>query len=154
MPTSPESTVINKILVPIDGSEYSKRALELACELAEKFDARLHLLHVILTPTKNLTLIPGDISLTAVTPRGEIEEAGHKMMEAARQIAHDHGCEKVETKVIGGPAAQRILESAKSNEVDMIVMGSRGLSDIDGLMVGRVKHKVSDLAECTCVTVR
>lgn len=145
--------MIKNILVPVDGSKYSKNALELACDLADKYDARMHLLHVILSPEAKHTLVLGGASITVDASKEEIEQAGHKVIEAARKIAAEHGRKDVETDVVGGPTAQRILEYAKDNDIDMIVMGSRGLSDISGLLVGSVSHKVSHLARCTCVTV-
>ena len=145
--------MINKILVPLDGSEYSKRALELACDLAEKYEAELHLLHVILTGESKRTLVLGGASITVNSSREKIEEAGRKVLGAAEQIAADRGCKRTHSEVVVGPAAQAILEHAKGNNIDMIVMGSRGLSDIAGLAVGSTSHKVSHLAECTCVTV-
>lgn len=145
--------MIKNILVPVDGSEYSKNALELACDLADKYDARMHLLHVILSPEAKHTLVLGGASVTVDASKEEIEQAGHKVIEAAKKIAAEHGRKDVETDVLGGPTAQRILEYAKNNDIDMIVMGSRGLSDISGLLVGSVSHKVSHLAKCTCVTV-
>lgn len=145
--------MIKKILAPIDGSEHSKRALELACDLAARYDAQLYLLHVILTPTANIKLVLGGTSLRADAPKDKCEQAGQKVLEAARRLAQDRGINNVETSIVDGSAAQRILARAKDNEVDMIVMGRRGVSDIAGIVVGRVKHKVSDLAECICVTV-
>jgi nucleotide-binding universal stress UspA family protein len=53
-----------------------------------------------------------------------------------------------------GDPAQSILHLAKERGVDTIVMGSRGLSDIKGLFVGSVSHKINHLAECTCITVK
>ena len=146
--------MIKKILAPIDGSEHSKRALELACDLAARYNAKLYLLHVILmTPTANIKLVLGGASLHADAQRDECEKAGQEVLEAAGRVAHDRGIYEVETSIVDGPAAQRILASARDNEVDMIVMGRRGVSDIAGIVVGQVKHKVSDLAECICVTV-
>lgn len=145
--------MIKNILVPVDGSEYSKKALELACDLADKYDARMHLLHVILSPEAKHTLVLGGASVTVDAPKEEIEQAGHKVIEAAKKIAAEHGRKDVETDVVGGPTAQRILDYANDNDIDMIVMGSRGLSDISGLLLGSVSHKVSHLANCTCVTV-
>lgn len=145
--------MIKNILAPVDGSEHSKKALELACDLADKYDARMHLLHVILSPEAKHTLVLGGASVTVDASKEEIEQAGHKVIEAATKIAAEHGRKDVESDVVGGPTAQRILEYAKDNDIDMIVMGSRGLSDISGLLVGSVSHKVSHLAKCTCVTV-
>lgn len=50
--------------------------------------------------------------------------------------------------------SQRIVDSARETHADMIVKGSRGLSDLAGLLVGSVSHKVTNMAPCTCVTVR
>ena len=52
------------------------------------------------------------------------------------------------------PAAQRILDEADERGVDTIVVGSRRLSDIGGLMMGSVSHKVIHLSGCTCIVVR
>ena len=53
-----------------------------------------------------------------------------------------------------GDAARVILDCAKERNADLIVMGTRGMSDLRGLLVGSVSHKVSHLADCSCVTVR
>lgn len=145
--------MVKKILAPVDGSGHSKKALELACDLASKYDAKLHILHVSLSPSAKHTLVLGGATITVDASSEEIEEAGRKVMDSAKQVAVEHGCKNPETEIQGGPAAQRILESAKENSVDMIVMGSRGLSDIAGLLVGSVSHKVSHVSECTVVTV-
>ena len=145
--------MIKRILAPVDGSEHSKKALELACDLAGKYGARLYLLHVSLTPAAKHTLVLGGSTITVDASREEIVQAGHKVMESAKKIAAEHGCKDPKTDIVGGPAAQCILEHARENDVDMIVMGSRGLSDLKGLLLGSVSHKVSHLAECTCVTV-
>lgn len=149
-----EVNMIKKILVPLDGSGHSKKALELACDLAQKYEAELYLLHVVLTGESKHTLVLGGASVTIDASREEIEEAGRKVMDAAKQIAADHGCEEVHTDIVVGPVAQSILNSAKDKNVDMIVMGSRGLTDIVGLGIGSVSHKVGHLAQCRCVTVR
>jgi len=145
--------MITNILVPVDGSEHSKKALELACDLADKYDAQIHVLHVILSPEAKHTLVLGGAAVTVDASKEEIEEAGHKVIEAAKEIAAGHGRKNIETDVVGGPTAQRILDYSKDNDIDMIVMGSRGLSDLSGLVIGSVSHKVSHLAPCTCVTV-
>jgi len=59
----------------------------------------------------------------------------------------------VDTLLDGDPA-QRVLEHAERESVDCIVMGSRGLSDVKGLILGSVSHKVSNRAACTCISVK
>lgn len=146
--------MIKNILVPIDGSGHSKKALELACDLAARYQAGLHLLHVVQPAAEAQTMALGAAAVTLESSRQELQEAGARVVDAARQYAESHGCGQVDTDLADGPPAKRILERARDLEADMIVMGSRGLSDIAGLLVGSVSHKVSHLAECTCVTVR
>ena len=76
------------------------------------------------------------------------------MIDAAVQAAARDGCTDVQAKAVLGDPAGEILERAAQIGADMIVMGSRGLSDLKGLLVGSVSHKVNHLADCTCITVR
>ena len=62
--------------------------------------------------------------------------------------------QKIETALEDGDPAEANLRVAKGRGVDMVVLGSRGLSDAKGLLLGSVSHKVAHLAECTCVTVK
>jgi nucleotide-binding universal stress UspA family protein len=60
----------------------------------------------------------------------------------------------VEGLVRRGPLARTIVQVAKDRGADAIAMGSRGLGDVEGFLLGSVSHKVSSLAECTCITVK
>ena len=142
------------ILVPVDGSEHSRKALDFACELASALDGKLHLLHVAQPMIENRTLVLGAAAVTMHATPKELEEAGHKVIEAAKAVAAEQGCKQVETEVTGGDPARSIVEAASSIGADMIVMGTRGLTDLGGLVMGSVSHKVSHLAPCTCVSVR
>jgi nucleotide-binding universal stress UspA family protein len=142
------------ILVPVDGSEHSKKALEFACELANKFDGKLHLVHVAQALHQDKTLVLGAAAVTIHASREELEKVGRKVIDAAKQLAAHHGCGDVGAEVMTGDPAKMILKAATDQKADMIVMGSRGLSDISGLMFGSVSHKVNHLAPCTCISVR
>ena len=146
--------MIKRILVPIDGSPHSKKALEFACDLALKYDAGLHLLHIVQAVTGDYTLVLGGSSVTVNASQEELKKAGASLMESAQNLAEEQGSRVAETHTQGGVPAQRILNYAIEHKVDMIVMGSRGLNDFAGLILGSVSHRVSHLAECTCVTVR
>jgi nucleotide-binding universal stress UspA family protein len=56
--------------------------------------------------------------------------------------------------VFSGDPVEEIIQFAKNNDIDMIVIGSRGLGKIKGLLLGSVSSKVCHLAECTCVTIK
>jgi len=146
--------MIKRILVPIDGSQHSKKALEFACDLATKYDAGLHLLHIVQAVAGEYTLVLGGAAVTIDANQDELKKAGADLMSSAQKLADEQGCRIAETHTEGGVPAQKILNYASEHKVDMIVMGTRGLSDLAGLFLGSVSHRVSHLAECTCVTVR
>ena len=75
-------------------------------------------------------------------------------MSQARARAHDKGVRAVQDLLEDGDPASTILRLAKGLHVDMIFLGSRGVGDVHGLLMGSVSHKVAHLAECTCVSVK
>jgi len=87
-------------------------------------------------------------------PRELVETIGLQIMERAEKIAAKAGVKKVTTVMADGDPADVILDLAASHKAGMIVLGSRGLSDFKGLLLGSISHKVSARAECTCVTVK
>jgi len=60
----------------------------------------------------------------------------------------------VKTVAREGQPARPIVEYAKEHDVDLIVLGSRGLGDIGGMLLGSVSHKVGSLSECSCLTAK
>jgi nucleotide-binding universal stress UspA family protein len=138
--------MIKKILVPVDGSEYSKKALEFACEIASGFSSELYLLNVREGVATERTTVPLD--------QDDAISAGRTVTAAATEIVEKQGLDVAGSEVVVGSAANEILEFADRHNIDGIVMGSRGLSDFKGLLLGSVSHKVGHLAKCTCITVR
>ena len=146
--------MIGKILVAIDGSLHSKKALEFACDMVDKYCSDLRILHVVESAKGETYMTLGSSSVKIQPSQEELEKAGEEIIMAALQIAGEKGCENVETEIQGGSAAQCILDSIEKNKIDAVVLGSRGLTDLSGLLIGSVSHKVCHLAACTCVTVR
>jgi nucleotide-binding universal stress UspA family protein len=72
----------------------------------------------------------------------------------AEMRAAKHGLTRITTQITEGNAANEIVAMAKSEGVDMLFLGSRGLGEITGLLLGSVSHKVVSLAPCSCVTVK
>ena len=68
--------------------------------------------------------------------------------------ARENNVEQIETRMEEGDPVKGILQAAEQAKANLIVMGCRGLSDLKGLLMGSVSHKVSQLAPCTCVTVK
>ncbi|MDP6174328.1 MAG: universal stress protein, partial [Rhodospirillales bacterium] len=79
---------------------------------------------------------------------------GNLILDEAESIAERHGAKGAERLMRYGEAAKTILQAADDLDANIIVMGSRGMSDLKGLLVGSVSHKVSNLADCTCVSVK
>lgn len=79
---------------------------------------------------------------------------GERLIEGARYKAKDKKVRSFEGLLQEGGPARTILAVAGDRKVDLIVMGRRGLGDLQGLLLGSVSHKVSSLAECPCLTVK
>jgi nucleotide-binding universal stress UspA family protein len=144
------------ILVPVDGSRHAEKALAVAAKLAQASSAALHLLHVsefpddigILTRGSGLPLTEERYQQLAE----ENEQQARRVLEQARQAVDVSGLD-VKERVSHGRPADTILSEAKAVGADAIVMGSRGMSDLRGMVVGSVSHKISHSAECTVITV-
>ena len=170
--------MISKIVVPVDGSKHSVKAVELASDLASKYDADILLLHVLLRGhmpdglKRAMEIEVGQRKKSSVEPVylpnsilarnqkvtqltiEELNYIGKYVLASVAAICRDKGVANVDMRVEEGDPAKVILQVAEDTPADMIVMGNRGLSDFQGMLFGSVSHKVSQLAKCTCVTVR
>lgn len=151
--------VMNKILVAIDGSDHAWKALDLAADLAKLHEARLIILHVV-----PYEAVPDALRAFAKAEHIPLEEErarfhqartlGDELTRSAEARAKETGVKAVEGRTAEGKPADEILEVAREEGVDMIVLGSRGLSEPKALFLGSVSHKVAYHAACTCVTVK
>lgn len=140
--------MIKEILVPINGSDLSDKAVEFAVEMAGPNKATLHLLHVV-----KPTTIPRAVG-KYMQAEGIHEDPssmyiglmGRPIVEKAEDKARDLGWRQVKTIVLTGDPADVILDYAKEGYINMIVMGSQGL----GSIVSRVCRE----SDRTCVIVR
>ena len=134
----------NRILLPVDGSEHSMHAVAHAVSLVREGGEIV--VATVLPPIPNV--IGGDA-------RKEAEEAVKTDASLITQdvIAKDNiACrEKI---VLHTSTAEGIIETAEDMKCDLIVMGSRGRSDIEGLLLGSVTHKVLTLATVPVLVVR
>jgi len=76
-----------------------------------------------------------------------------EVVEHAKKAAAADGAESVRGFVKGGPPARTIVGFAKEKNVGVIVMGSRGMGDIEGFLLGSVSHKVTGMADCPVMIV-
>jgi nucleotide-binding universal stress UspA family protein len=173
---------MDMVLAPIDDSQHALKALDLACDLAVNFGAKLSVIYVIaeqrlppqlrhMVEVEHLTEpslpdLPGlgsvpppvaatlHMAQTAEADQAAYEALGKRLLDNAERTAVLKGLKGTKTTLVYGDPASEILVQAEAVKADMIVMGSRGLSNLKGLLVGSVSHKVMHLAKCTCVTVK
>lgn len=147
---------MKSILVASDGSEHGDKAVSVAGNLARMHDARIFLLHTV--PDVMNLAIPEAYRERADAERLQVGDiliaVGDEIVRNAQARLHDQGIEKVEVIMPSGDPAQAIVNCARTHDVDLIVMGSRGLSPFERLRLGSVSHKVSQHAPCSCLIVR
>jgi nucleotide-binding universal stress UspA family protein len=142
---------IENILVPIDFSEPSDSALVYGRTLARTFNARLHVLHVV-DDSAFLAGVDG-YALNGRTVLADMTDEAEKQLLTCL-TEEDWRDPKTITEVWTGAAAPGIVDYARQEAIDLIVMGSHGRGFISGLLTGRVAEKVVRIAPCPVLTVR
>jgi nucleotide-binding universal stress UspA family protein len=139
------NAMFNRILVAIDDSDYSRLVIPTTMEVARKFQSEVFVLHVS----------EHDRGRAAVYSTETPAEATRLVADAVRSM-HDAGI-SVQGEVhdvAAGHVAKNIVETADQMRSELIVMGSRGLSDVQGLLLGSVTHKVMQLAPIPVLVAR
>jgi nucleotide-binding universal stress UspA family protein len=147
--------VFTRILVGLDGTSRGVRTAEMAAGLAARFGAELHLL----TVTRPQEVSPELLEyLEAENLRGEpsyvLDEDTQTIVDKAKAIAERNKVSKVRTIVREGKPAQVLIDYAKDNQMDLLVVGSRGVGELEAVFFGSVSQKVSQLAGCSVLIVR
>ena len=141
---------IEKILVPVDFSEHSARALEMAIDLAKAFEAGIHLLHCYQVQPYGIS--PYGIVLPENFDR-EVRQAAELRADEWRAKVTLEGVE-VEVSLSSRFPSLEISETASEIGADLIVMGTRGLSGIRHVLLGSVAERTLRLAPCPVLTVK
>jgi universal stress protein A len=144
---------LNRILVPTDFSDFSRPALNYGCAIASRFESELHLLHVVPDPAM---LVP-DTHAFAVEPmlaqaESIKEDAGEKLQEMPGD-GWDNG-KPVTREVRVGAAFVEILDYAKANDIDLIVIGTHGRSGLMHVLMGSVAERIVRKSPCPVLTVK
>ncbi|WCK53354.1 universal stress protein [Aneurinibacillus sp. Ricciae_BoGa-3] len=148
--------MFDKIVVAIDGSILSQKALDAAIELGKGRSASLSLLHVV----KEIVIPPYVMGEMAFITReydedftAALRKEGEELLDIAKERVHKAGL-TAEAHVITGDPASVILDFSKENHMQLIVMGSRGLGTFKEMMLGSVSHRVSQVSECPVLIVK
>ena len=138
-------TMFERIVLAVDGSEPAKRAIPMAADIASKYGSEVIAVHV------------QEQQLGRGGPIGydTTEETFRVADDAARSLKDVGVSARAEARAaIAGKAAQEIMDVATIEDAGLIVMGSRGMSDWEGILVGSVAHKVLHLSSVPVLIVR
>jgi nucleotide-binding universal stress UspA family protein len=139
--------MFKQIIVAIDGSEHSDKALSYAKALAECFGSLLRLVHAF-PQTSDLL---GYEEYEKLVSRREL--VGQEIIDQARQKLGETTLD-IHEELLEGPPAEAILAVAETRQADLIIMGTRGLGALQGLLLGSVSQKVMQYASCPVFVVR
>ncbi len=136
------------ILVGLDGSPGSLRALEVAASLSRELGATLEALSVV-EPAPRFAGTVGEVEEERVAAEAYFSQ----VQERARRVAAEHGVE-VACRIVYGHAAQTLAEATRTAGVDLLVLGHSGHSGVWGTFLGTTTDKVSRHAACSVLIVR
>lgn len=175
--------MFNKVLVAVDGSPPSQRAVEFASQIARQFSAELVLVHVhhsisTVDDVKDLASKGGFLDeiesdlhdlydpvstgapdeepavLVDIIPEYFVEKVGQLILSRAEAAAARYGVERTSKHFGAGDPAKAVLDLADREQPDLIAIGSRGLGDLKALILGSVSHKILQDATCPCAVIK
>ncbi|MHA1600147.1 MAG: universal stress protein [Alphaproteobacteria bacterium] len=147
--------MIAKILIAVDGSRHSLKSVGIGAEVAKGVGAELLLFHVVkpynlpdslkeFAKAEHMATIDADL----------LKKGAQHLLAKSLDAARKAGVKQVEIESEVGPIARTIVSRAKSFKADMIVIGSRGMGDLEGLLRGGVSSRVETLAKCPVLVVK
>lgn len=145
--------MFKKILVPTDGSDMALQAAKYARALAEKFDGKITLVHIV----QNYYSLPAfsiaDTVTFPLTVLQDLDANGRLILEKTREAFIDFGG-AIDTVLEYGPPGKQLVDIAVKGNYSVIVMGRRGLSGVSGLLLGSVSNHIVHYAPCPTLLVR
>lgn len=146
--------MLRRLLVPLDGSETSERALAPALSLARPNKAQVILIHSVI-PIHTMMPVFAD-EYAWVWPEGSREASKRQAAEYLASVVAKHANESValRTILVEGDEAVAILDTAEAEEVDMIVMSAFGYSGMSRWSMGSITEKVLHSAPCPVMVIR
>ncbi|AJM92809.1 universal stress protein [Nitrosopumilus piranensis] len=140
------ATNFKKILVPLDGSKYSEKALQRACELVDAFGSKIILIYVVeKSPTINLLDRKEYLSI--------LRKFGKKTLERSNKTLSKKG---IITKSFlkEGNIVSEIEKTVKSEKCDLIIVGNKGLGAVTRFLLGSVSNKLAQHSPCSLFIVK
>lgn len=137
----------NTILNPVDGSEHSRNATRHAITLAEKFNSKIILLHC---HNRFPVVLSEPYFQQAIN---EIMKASETLVQPFEEMLQEAEVD-FEVRILEGLPGSTIAEVVHIEKIDLVVMGSRGVSDFEGLFLGSVAHQVLHKSDCPVFIVK
>ena len=142
--------MFKKIILAVDGSENAQRACKLTAELASSCAAAVVIVHAY-------EPVPYLLGANPLTYENRVKEhiawSGEFLKEAHDKLL-EQGLREVNYQILQGSPATAIANAALEHDADLIVMGSRGLTPMTGLLLGSVSKRVIGIADCPVLVVR
>jgi len=144
-------TNIKKVLVPIDFSDYSKNALKYAVNFAKSFNAEIILVYVV-----EPVIYPPDFSMGQIAMPSINAEWDDRAKDELQKLAKSDiaGAGNVKTVIKTGKPFVEIIETAKEENVDLIIIATHGHSGVEHILFGSTAEKVVRKAPCPVLTLR
>jgi nucleotide-binding universal stress UspA family protein len=137
---------IKKILVPVDGSKYSDKAILQACDLAKKYQSQLILLYVV----------EKVISVNLLDRKAYLEmlrKVGNSVLATGKKSVTNQG---MDSKIVikEGNIANEIIKLAEKEQCNLIVMGNKGLGATSRFFLGSISNKLANNSTCSILIVK
>ncbi|GAB3799800.1 universal stress protein [Virgibacillus kimchii] len=138
--------MFQKILVAADGSKHSIRSAEYAIEMAKKFDGEIDVVYVVDGQTAKTDVLQA-------RDKFELEKKRKEKLKVIKDLLIASAV-PYETHFLHGEAGPTIVNYANDHEFDCVVLGSRGLNNLQTFLLGSVSHKVAKRVECPVLIVK
>lgn len=146
--------MFDRVLVALDGSDHAANALRIAVELSHRCDATLVLFHAV-----EVSAFRSDFDIRVIqSARDVYRKIGHEqadlIMQEAEDAARAAGVDRIERAVGEGDPVKAMLAVLSASPVDLVVVGTRGLTGLREIAMGSVAHKMSVVAPCPVMIVK
>lgn len=144
--------MFKEIVVAFDGSKDAEAALLVACDLAAKYQAHLHVIHVPDVHQPSAGVIG---TAAAILPEDELlKQSGEVIIKRAETLAEEANQSLSSAQLVSGSTAQAIREFAHDKDADLIVSGRRGAGGLKGMLTGSVSQELASGSNCAVLTVK
>lgn len=142
-------TIIKKVLVPIDFSDYSKSALKYAVNFSKIFSAEIILIYVV-----EPVIYPPDFSMGQIAMPSLNTEWDERAKDELEKLAKNEIGTTIKTIIKTGKPFVEIIETAKEENIDLIIIATHGHSGVEHILFGSTAEKVVRKAPCPVLTLR